>query len=223
MNAADLIANVSKKVGASFSPVEILAMLNEGLQEVAAGGARPYGLPPVAPLPELLKVETVTVAAGTNTVAMPSTYQRGLITVFDSSGDKVKLYDSFRGFLERYPALDEDGDIESVSLKGRTFYVQGMPSSDAPLTLHFHRYPLPLVEESSSVPEGIPPHLHKKLLYNFACKEAFSVMERGEEGSMPNTAFHTREYGAALTELETFIGPEDGEAQFIDDDGDYIA
>lgn len=230
MRASELVAEVQRITdnddNDDYDGDDILALLNRGVLEIAGGGDRQYGLPMLAPLPDLFTSDTVTLLANDSSVAMPAEYHRGLKRV-TCAGEKLKKYDSHIKFLDTYEGTT--GTPEAYCLVGSTLWVLPSPSSATDLDVYFHRLPVdmqivaydagpPEVEAVDDTPDGLPVHLHHRLLVNFACKEIFSEVESGIDMPHPDTDKHTRLHQMALTDLERFIGTEDGEACNIADE-----
>ena len=227
MIASQLVAAVTAKVlQPDFDTTAILAILNRGQLEIAGGGDRPHGEALVAPLPDLFTSGTVAFLADTPTAAMPANFQRGLTRV-TYLGEALKKYDSHIEFLERFEG--ETGTPEGYCLKGKTLWIGPTPTAGLNVTAYYHRLPTdmqivagsagpPVVPAVDSPPDGIPAHLQYKLLFNYACREIFSMIEQGVEGHSPDTTKHAMLYHTALTDLERFIGPEDGPAQNVADE-----
>ena len=191
----------------------VLGILNRGLVEIAGGGDRPHGEARVAPLPDLLTVAEIAVEAGDRFIVLPSDYHRALVRV-EIDGEPLRRVDSHMDFLGRYGK--GTGDPVAYSLKGKRLWLGPVPNGDIDLTVHYHR--LPATMKASDEPEGLPDHLQYKLLFHYGCREIFSDIEQGLDGANPDTIKHSRQYALALTDLERFIGPEDGEATNIADE-----
>jgi len=217
MLTTDLVNDIERIIQEpTYTKEDIVRFINQGVLDIAGGGAREHGHALVAPLAGLYSSGDVTLTAGDYSTDMPSTYQRGLKLVLDSSGYKLKEYLSHPEFMTRYNG--ETGDPEAFCLVGNTLWLGPSPSSDATITLYFYRLPVDMTDENGTI-DGIPAHYQKRLLTNFVCKEIYSEIEQGLDGAMPDTAKHTVMYQAALTDLERHIGPEDfGPINIGDDD-----
>lgn len=218
MLASALITKVSNAVkDTSFSNDDILALLNEGQLDIAGGGTRQHGLPLVAPLPELLTSGTISATSNAVSKPMPSDYHRGAFMVVDASGEEITQLGSQITYLERYPIL-EVGSTDVCNIVGTTFYYA--PAETQTITLHYYRKPVDM--ETTDEPDGIPVHLQERLLVNYAAWKMYSIIERGIDGNKNLTIYHMSEYQQALTDLERFIGPEEGRAQLVYDETNYI-
>ena len=223
MNAGELITAVQNTVDdSSFSHDDILALLNECVLDIAGGGERVHGRALIAPLPELFTEFELTLATDDYKISLPSTYHRGLKGVFNpSTGEEIKHDDSIIRLLKITEGFSKTGVVERYLIKGNIFYYAPTPNTSTTLKAFGYRLPVDMAEDTDE-PDGIPVHLQKRLLYNYACRECFSLIEQGISGAVPDTAKHDRFYQNALTDLERLIGHEDREPMFVYDDGDYI-
>ena len=155
-------------------------------------------------------------------VALPSDYGRRLFYVSSGSQDKrIKIYDSFHRLLRKYPLLDEDGDVSFVAVKGNFLYYQPIPGSAEALTLHYYRTPTEMSDDENT-PDGIPSHLHERLLVNYAAKEILEMVETATKGKTLRSVKFEEKFKAAMTDLVAFIGPDDIEPIYYDDDQGYM-
>jgi len=220
MRADAIVEAVARKtLSPDHDDTVILEIINRGLVEIAGGGDREHGAALVAPLPGLLTADDVTLEAGDISVAMPEDFQRGLVRV-SVGGEPLKRMESIHALLKRYDG--EAGIPEGYVIKGNTLWLMPAPSANTDVDLYYHRLPAAL--SATGTPEGIPEHLQYKLLFNYACREIFSDIEQGLEGKSPDTLKYDALYNRALTDLERFIGPEDGEPTNVGDENtdDYI-
>jgi len=195
-----------------------LVFLNQGMVAIAGGGNRPYPLPPVAPLPDLMTIGTVTATVDGGSVALPSNFQRSVISVINSSGQELNRIDSYIDFVQRYPKL-EAGSIESYCVRGRNLYYA--PSKAEDLTVHYYHKPVDMAVAGAE-PDGLPEEFHISVLCAYACWRTYKKIERGEEGRTPNINLWNSEYMNGLTDLERHLGPEDARPQQIGDAAHYI-
>lgn len=155
-------------------------------------------------------------------VAFPSNYNRGLASVSSLSQDRrIPIFDSFHKLLRRYPLLDDIGDVSVVAEKGNYLYYQSMPSTTETLTLHYFRDPTAMSASGSS-PDGIPSHLQERLLVNYAAKEIIGLVEEAVKGKTLRADKYEEKFQKAMADLVAFIGPEDIEPIYYDDDQDYV-
>lgn len=78
------------------------------------------------------------------------------------------------------------------------------PSASESLRLHYYKQPSDLSGDTS-IPYELPPHLHKPLLVNYACREIFTEIYEGEDN--PTVQRYDALYNWALSELMKFLGP----------------
>lgn len=227
MKASELCARVVTIINdVGYTQTNILPILNRGLLEIASGGDSRSGVVLLAPLPDLFKIDTVTLEAGETSVSLPDDFHRGIVDVHKSNGESIKRYDSYKKLLARYPGLADSGPVEAYARKGSTLYCQPAPITDTVLTVHYHRLPVDMVISTGppavdDTPDGIPAYLHEPLLVNYACTKIWSEIE--QEGIRTNTDYHSSQYQLALAMLKSYIGPEDNEAENIDDSpDDYV-
>lgn len=162
--------------------------------------------------------ESVTIKSAS--VALPSDYNRGLSFVSSVSQDqRLNLYSSFHKLLRKYPLLNEAGDVERVAVRGDYLYYQPIPSTAEALTLHYFRDPTAMSAGGSS-PDGIPSHLQERLLVNYAAKEIIGLIEEAVKGKTLRGQKYEEKFQRAMVDLVAFIGPEDIEPIYYDDDSD---
>jgi hypothetical protein len=112
------------------------------------------------------------------------------------------------------------GNVERVAVKGNYLYYQPMPATAEALTLHYFRTPTEM-SASDSEPDGIPSHLQDRLLVNYAAKEITGLVEEAVKGKTLRAVKFEEKFQRAMVDLVAFIGPEDIEPLYYDDDSDY--
>ena len=153
--------------------------------------------------------------------ALPSDYNRGLLFVTsESQGHRIRLYESFHKLLRKYPLLDETGAVEFVAVKGDYLYYNPVPSTAEALILHYFRDPTAMSTSGSS-PDGIPSHLQERLLVNYAAKEILGLIEQSVKGITLRSQKYEQKFQRAMADLVAFIGPEDIEPIYYDDEQDH--
>lgn len=177
MLASTLIAKVQGIIqDASFSDEDVLAYFNKCLLELAD----------IFTFPSLISSADVAVPADADYAAMPETYYRKLFHAYNTTKDrKVHIYDSYTRFLGRFPGLDAAGPITAVCVTGNTLNVQGIPSAEETVKLHFLTAPAAIEAVGDQV-TLLPASLQDELLHSFACKEAYDLIEDGMEGQKIN-------------------------------------
>lgn len=170
----------------SFDELYIADLVGLGRGEIAG----------MVDLPALLTTGTVTTTAIANTVALPTTYSRGVFWVGNSAdgriGQRGRGYYDLMGFLDRNPTADV-GPVCDVCVQGSSLLYQGAAIDT--LTLRYYAAP------TSAEPDEIPLHLQKPLLFNYACKEIFELIEDGVEGAKVNTDKYEQRFNQALGKL----------------------
>ena len=181
-------------------------------------------------LPDLKSSDTV--ATDTNPyVSVPSDAgnvfhkkKNSLFFVSSAARDgEVNIFESWIKFLEKWPTLDEAGDVQDVIVVGGKLYYQPIPATADTLTLHFFRKPVSMVgTDRDAEPDGIPDDLQEDLLVSFACWDIFSEKE-DEGGGTPETDKYRARFAGAIAELVAFAGPKDQRPDYYDhNEDDFI-
>lgn len=160
-------------------------------------------------LPELEHTEDVTTDADgiANNIPMPMNYQKNLWFCRSITHNRhIKVHSTVINMFRRYSVLDNSGNVRDVSVRGRSLVYQRIPGSAETLRLIYYKYPERLRTRHDK-PTCLPPHLVEALLINYACKEIFSEIEDGIEGSQVNTARYTDRFDRAEADLLADIGP----------------
>jgi len=155
-----------------------------------------------AEVPGFGVLNSVDTVVGQAYTSLPSQCSR-LLYVGD--GDVELTIVTLEGLLERYPGMDEEGDVEVVAVDGATLYYQPIPAEAQTLTVLYRRKPATLVEPDD-VPEGIPEMLHRKVIVQGAAAIGFGLIEDGiEEGKKVNTAAAMMQFEQGLHELQAWV------------------
>ena len=193
---------------------------NTTFHNIATVAAGTITLQSAASLTAELAGESVTIRAPC--VALPSDYSRGLSLVSSvSQGNRIRIYTSHQKLLRRFPLLDQLGDVGFVSIKGAYLYYQPIPSTAEALTLHYYRDPTAMSASGSS-PDGIPSHLHDRLLVNYAAKEILDLIETAVKGKTFRAQKYEEKFQRAMADLVAFIGPEDTGPIYYEDEQGYM-
>lgn len=198
--ARTLIADVRRNIqDPSYSDNDILDLINQGVNEIAAH--------PLVKLPDLEDYDTVDTATDASYVALPSDYLKDLFYCYNNDQNwRIKVYPSLGTLQRKFSKLDQSGAIVGVAVKGSNLHYQRIPSSSEELQLQFYREPTDM-DELADTPDGIPSHLQRSLLVNFAAKEIWSAIEQDMTGAAVNTAKYETRFEKALQALIGFIGP----------------
>lgn len=206
MNLDKLIQQVDRITQDNdFDSTTITDYLNRGMLEIAGGIRRADSSTITQPLPLLFTVGTVS-TTDTYKVALPVDYHRDIVFAVDYLGRELTIYDSFIEFMKVYPALNATGMVNALAIKGRDLYYQGIPDTVRVITLHYHRYPVDMVDGNDE-PDGLPPNFHN-ILVDYACKEFFSIIEDGIDGKAINTMKYEQRFQRGLEALEASIAAE---------------
>lgn len=207
MTLDELIDRVDRIVqDDNFDETEITKYLNRGVLQIARGVRRPDSSILTPPLPMLFEIGTVSTTT-TFKVDLPVDYQRDLVFAADSIGRELAINDSFQEFVKTYPALNTEGTLNALAVKGRVLYYQGIPEDSEAITIHYHRYPVEMIVGSDE-PDGIPEDLQDELLVNYACKEIYAIKEQGIDGSSFNTNKHEQKFQIAVEALSASIAAD---------------
>jgi len=198
--AKALIAEVRRIVqDSSYGDSTILGFLNQAINEVAGD--------PRVLLNDLEDQEDVTTSTTLSYVALPSDYQKNLFRCYNASKYwPVKVYASLDALYNMFTRLDTGGAIDGVTVVGANLHYQRIPSATETLQLHFYREPTDM-DALSDTPDGIPSHLQKPLLVNYAAMEIYSEIEQDIQGKKVNTAYYQVKFAEAMVKLIGFIGP----------------
>jgi len=195
----------------AYTEEKIISRINSALQIVAAGVRMPNGI--ISPvLPDLLDYDTIVTTTAAY-ASLPADFQRNVILVLDSSGNKIEPpsggnYQAFALFLKNTSdkRLAETGSVYSVVVKGLRLYYQGIPSAAETLGLHFYRRPAVLSLDGDE-PEGLPSHLAEDILKHKVLASIFGEkIEDGQDNKGIATTYHTTKFMEAMVALCDFIG-----------------
>lgn len=196
----------------SYVDENLVIKINDAVTAIAAGIRMPDGMIS-PPLPDLYALGTVNTSTTLPYVPLPDNYQRGVFSVYDSANFKIAPpsggnYYAFAKFIQQIQnkGLAETGAVYRVTVKGSKLYYQGIPSVATTLGLHYYRKPVDLALDGDVV-DGIPAHLHTRLVKNYVLKEIFGeAIEDGQDNRGMATKYHTGKFYEAMTDLVDFIG-----------------
>ena len=207
MDLSEMVDRVDRIVDDDdFDEDEITKYLNRGILQVAGGIRRADSSVLTQPLPLLFKIGTVSTGSG-NTVALPVDYQRDLVFAMDSVGRELPIYDSFIKYMETYRNLTMPGILNGLAVKGRTLYYQFGPATPELITIHYHRYPVEMTQDTD-VPDGIPSEFHESVVVNYALKEIYTIKEDGIDGNPLNTMKYEKRFQLGIDTLEAHIASD---------------
>lgn len=190
-------------------------LLNQGQAEIAGGMKSTLGDWLTPPLPGLFKIDTVDTATDAAYVSMPTGFQRNLQFAASSDGNEIDIADDFISFSETYPLLDKSGSVTECCEFGGNFYYQGIPTTSAEITVHYYEEPTDMAATDSE-PDGIPKHLQKRLLGNYAVWKVGEIINKENiihetnrevilSASNQMMQIHKKLFFDALKTLELFI------------------
>lgn len=200
----------------AYTEDTIISKINNAITNIAAGILTSEGtISP--PLPDLYTTGSVSTSTTYPYVSLPVDYQRNVLVIYDSTGVKINPpiggnYYSYSLFLKQITdlSLAESGSVTKLAIKGLRLYYQGIPTASESLGLHYYRKPTDLVADNDE-PEGIPSHLHERLIVHYVLKEIMgSKIEDGQDNTGIGTKYHTGKFNEAMIELIQFIGIDEG-------------
>ena len=189
----DLVLAVQEIVqDPSYTTTEILPLINEGLQMLAAEKLLP-------PLDSRATVNTVTTG---NVADLPTDYGQGIYYA-DDAGRELKVYESWTDMAREYTDLTLSGDVKGVAVVGDTLMYLPIPTAATPLTIYYYRTPTTLIE--SAEPDGFNrqtrPYGEAALKY-YAAFRLYDIIEDGIEGAKVNTIRWERRYQEMVSKLK---------------------
>lgn len=213
-DSEDLAQTVLRKVqDASYNYDDVLALFNKCLLQLSGRFL----------LPNLEVMRDILTDPGRPSIPVPADYQKNIRYAHSISHNrKLTVYGSVILMNRWFSVLDQAGVVIGLAVKGRDLYYQRVPSSAETIRINYWAYPEPMHTRYAK-PTCLPVHLIEPLLVNYACKELYSEIEDGIDGQKVNTAYHGNEYNQALTDLNSFLGPEGREPQHFGQDLNWNA
>ena len=196
MNTPDLIARVQQAVkDDSFTEAEILSRLNDALQAVAFEFC----------LPELEADDEIAFTAGGDSFApLPDDYHHDLWHIDPLTfTDRILVMGSLKSLQRIYAGNAQGGTIYHAAVDGLTLHVRPLQTQDQTVKVYYYRKPDGLTNEDTSIPEGIPAHLHT-ILSDKVASELFDIIEDGVDGNKANTNRYEQRYMAGLMSLQQY-------------------
>jgi hypothetical protein len=173
MTLEELRAEVEAKLfdPASFGKDQIDGYIN-GCVEYIAG---------MVPLPSLKRIGSVNTVVGQNYVNIGESldFSGHLKKVINPDSTDPTVYPDLERMYDDY-TMDEDGDIEAVTLEGNILYYAKMPEETDALTLIYYTSPARLVRNSDT-PSCIPVHCQRKLIVHGTLWMLFDEIENASE------------------------------------------
>jgi hypothetical protein len=154
-------------------------------------------------IPGLQSIVPVSVLAAALSVAMPKTYLHDLYLVTTPTYPEGVLIAPNLKELAANSDNKQTGHVQMVAVDGKTLTLRPILEENEELTLHFYAKPKELAA-GDLFPDYIPEILHKEIFQNYALKEAYTQIEDGLDGVMPNTQKYSALTAAAIGSLVTF-------------------
>lgn len=198
----DIIERVLKKVdNDDFTEEDALAALNQCNVHIAT---EIY-------IKELFTVSEVTIAANTNSVALPDDFLREFKFAYNKTiSEQIKVYDSRRLLDRKLRGSRTSGNVRYACNDYPNIFVKYTPASDNILDIYYCAIPDDL-EEGGEFPGYIPNNYIYNLYFNYACARLWDFVEEGMEGEKVNTLYHDDQADEHLKKLILFIGPDPDE------------
>lgn len=196
-------------INEDFSVTDVMSYMNKGLKEIAG----------TVLLPKLLETDIVIdTVVDTAYASMPDTFMRSLHYCYSEDRYRqIKIYDDVRLLYRKFSQLDLGGSVVGVARGGDRLYYQRIPASAETLRIHFYKYPTILTAVDDS-PDCLPEFLVRPLMVSYVAKEMFSLVEMGMVGPKVDTGYHELKFAQAMAGLRAYVGPEQREPQYIEDD-----
>ena len=167
MNYSELQREV-KSIIQDASPevlVSIPDFINEAVQDIAGELDFPY----------LRHIYSITTSTTYYYVQMTSGFNGRLTYCGNSDGEK-NILGGLVDLMERYPGLEDTGDVVDVALEDAILYYQGMPSTAETLLCLGYANPDTLTNDTDT-PSFFPAHLHREYIVNKALEKAYNMVE----------------------------------------------
>ena len=211
MNLEYILKTVKRKVqDSSYDDDDYINWINECIGQIASEEN----------LPDLVTYDRIIIRAGEYSDSRPDDYHSGLFHAYNNTKNrKVRVFNSLTEFLEKYPGLNENGDVESIVVSGEDILGMYVPDQDQEIRIWYYREPEYLNNPNDILPSYIPRQLHAVLFVNYCCMQAYSEIEDGVGESMPNFEKYSLLYEEARNSLRTFLGVPDESPDFVSDSG----
>ncbi len=184
----------------------LLDLTNQGMAETAG-----MVLPDFREvlLPELEATDTVATHTTNRFEALPTNYQKKLLTCYSAAqSDLVRIESSYARLLKAYPdGLTDAGNVERVAIRGSNLWYNPKPSTSDTLTIQYFREPttLDFLDEITELPEQyiIP------ILKSYCLKEMFTEIEIQNNQPPAQSVKWENVWLGKISEMIYFIGPYD--------------
>ncbi len=202
MNLIQLIAKVQEEVqdDGVATTGNVTDWLNDGQEDTSA----------TVDIPDLRQTEDVLTVADQAWATLPSNYQRNLFFCASTEQEKeIPVKQTLKEILVYWPLLDLVSSVKMVAVEQGKIWYQGIPDTVDTLKLHYYRKTTPMVADAST-PDGIPSHLHEKVLVPVASAQGYRLIEQGLDGNNVNFMKQMALYQLGKKELRKFVTPRIG-------------
>lgn len=163
-------------------------------------------------LPDLKSgVDTINTVVGEFLSPLPAEYHRNLYLAF-SGGKPLNTHKDISEFPLINGGLSKDvDDVTGVAPFGRNLVYQGVPATVTAIEIFFYRFPVAMIEEDTSFPDGLVGNDDFDwAIIHLAAAKAFDRIEDGFEGAKVNTESHKAQAGERIALIDRFC-EKDGE------------
>jgi hypothetical protein len=206
----------------SKSNTDILALMNRGLTQIAAGMTFQFPDGQQALSPPLPDLATQTSATGSTTsapyadlvtdpinafVQLPPDFQRNLYYLYSvTQGIRIlNLFPTYVEFQSYYPMLNLTCHVIGAARQGNKLWYQGVPPATEVLRPSYYRTPTPTTEATIELPpDGLPSHLAEELLIAWCGWKIWTEIESGVGAQKVNTKEYATLLNKALIDLDAF-------------------
>ena len=132
-------------------------------------------------------VDTVLSQAYIGLTGLTGGFSGKLRRVKNADGTGMTISSNLELFMDLYPTMDEEGDVEAVTLEGSTLWYQKIPAAVETLTCLYYRDPAVPSTDGDS-PSDFPVHLHRSLFVHGTAWIIYDQIEDDTEEAKTNTA-----------------------------------
>lgn len=160
-------------------------------------------------LPELMQVDEIDTTVSQRYSALPSDFQKKIQRCYSTDHHRhITVYDSPALLLRHFNPIDTAGSVVAVAQWGANLLYQRIPSAAEELRLWYYKKPT-LMSAIDDTPTGLPEHLAKDLLVNYATWRIFQSIYEGDNAQASGSIERYKgDYEMSLSELILWCGPE---------------
>jgi len=197
----------------SLTESTVVRYLNQGLQKIITELA-----PKRVYLPSLITTAEVETGTATDVCALPADWFGKLHGAWDvATGRQIKVMTWTALQRRRGPGPIRHGVLCGVAVYGGQLRYWMVPSAPRRIVLEYIRQPHPLVAPTDK-PLDLPPEISLQVLVDYACGEAFSLLEQDQGDPRVQTNDYRGKFADTLAKLAVDIGPWPDEAAPITDE-----